>query len=143
MMMFTSNIVAKNTVKTADILGAISNQDSLKIFDIIATEKKIKINSQALQTKNGLTKKQYYSRMHELTKFGLVKRTLGIYQLTSFGKIVYSSKLKIDAAFKNYWLLKALDSIESTNEINSQARKALVKELVNDNVIKDILLCEN
>jgi hypothetical protein len=135
--------VAKNTIRTADILRAISIQDSLKIFDFIATEKKIKINSQALQTKNGLTKKQYYSRMHELTKFGLVKRTLGIYQLTSFGKIVFSSKLKIDAAFKNCWLLKALDSIESTNEINSQARKVLVKELVRDNVIKDILLCEN
>ena len=112
--------MAKNTVKTADILGAISNQDSLQLFNFIATEKKIKINSQALQTMNGLTKKQYYSRMHQLTKVGLVKRTLGIYQLTSFGKIVYSSKLKIDAAFKNYWLLKALDSIGSTNEINSQ-----------------------
>ena len=92
---------------------------------------------------NGLTKKQYYSRIHKLTKFGLVKRTLGIYQLTSFGKIVYSSKLKIDAAFKNYWLLKALDSIESTDEINSESRKTLIKELVKDNIIKDILLCEN
>ena len=135
--------MAKNTVKTADILGAISNQDSLQLFNFIATEKKIKINSQALQTLNGLTKKQYYSRMHELTKFGLVKRTFGIYQLTSFGKIVYSSKLKIDAAFKNYWPLKALDSIESTNRISSEAWKALVKELVKDNIIKDILLCEN
>ena len=135
--------MAKNTVKTADILGAISNQDSLQLFNFIATEKKIKINSQALQTMNGLTKKQYYSRMHELTKFGLVKRTFGIYQLTSFGKIVYSSKLKIDAAFKNYWPLKALDSIESTNRISSEARKALVKELVKDNVIKNILLCEH
>ncbi|MGA8844120.1 MAG: hypothetical protein WB511_11105 [Nitrososphaeraceae archaeon] len=128
--------MAKNTVKTADILDAISNQDSLKIFDFIAKEKKIKINSKALQTKNGLTKKQYYSRMHQLTKVGLVKRTLGIYQLTSFGRIVYSSKLKIDAAFKNYWLLKALDSIGSTNEINSQERKALVKEMVKDNMSK-------
>jgi hypothetical protein len=139
----TSYIVAKNTVKTADILGAISDRDSLQLFNFIATEKKIRINSQALQMMNGLTKKKYYSRMHELTKFGLVKRILGIYQLTSFGKIVYSSKLKIDAAFKNYWLLKALDSIESTNKVNSEARKALVKELVNDNVLKDILLYEN
>ena len=39
--------------------------------------------------------------------------------------------------------LKALDSIESTNEINLNARKVLVKELVRDNVIKDILLYEN
>jgi hypothetical protein len=138
----TSYIVAKNTVKTADILGAISDRDSLQLFNFIATEKKIRINSQALQMMNGLTKKQYYSRMRELTKFGLVKRTLGIYQLTSFGKIVYSSKLKIDAAFKNYWLLKALDSIESTNKVNSEARKALVKEMVNDNVLKEILLYE-
>jgi hypothetical protein len=134
--------VVKNTVKTADILDAISNKYSLQLFNFIATEKKIKINSQSLQTLH-LTKKQYYSRMHELTKNGLVKRNLGIYQLTAFGKVVYSSKLKIDAAFKNYWSLKAVDSIESTNKINLEARKALVKELVKDNVIKDILLCEN
>ena len=133
----------QNTIKAADIFHAISDQGALQIFNFIATEKKKKINSQTLQSLNGLTKKQYYSRMHELTKFGLVKRTLGIYQLTSFGKIVYSSKLKIDAAFKNYWLLKALDSIESTNKVNSEARKALVEEMVNDNVLKDILLCEN
>jgi len=123
-------------------LGAISNQDSLMIFSFIATEKKKKINSKAIQSSNGLTKKQYYSRIYELTKFGLVKRTLGIYELTSLGKIVYSSKLKIDAAFKNYWTLKAVDSIEA-NKVNSDARKALVKEVVKDKVIKDILLCEN
>ena len=123
-------------------MGAISNQDSLKIFSFIATVKKKKINSKAIQSSNGLTKKQYYSRIHELTKFGLVKRTLGIYELTSLGKIVYSSKLKIDAAFKNYWTLKAVDSIEA-NKVNSDARKALVKEVVKDKVIKDILFCEN
>jgi hypothetical protein len=123
-------------------LGAISNQDSLMIFSFIATEKKKKINSKAIQSSNGLTKKQYYSRIYELTKFGLVKRTLGIYELTSLGKIVYTSKLKIDAAFKNYWTLKAVDSIEA-NKVNSDARKALVKEVVKDKVIKDILLCEN
>jgi hypothetical protein len=131
--------VVQNTVKTADVLGAISNQDSLQIFNFIATKKKIKINSKAIQSSNGLTKKQYYSRMHELTKFGLVKRNFGIYQLTAFGKVVYSSKLKID--FQK--LLAAQSFRLSTNEINSEARKALVKELVRDNVIKDILLCEN
>ena len=132
----------QNTIKAADIFHAISDQGSLQIFNFIATEKKKKINSKAIQSSNGLTKKQYYSRIYELTKFGLVKRTLGIYELTSLGKIVYSSKLKIDAAFKNYWTLKAVDSIEA-NKVNSDARKALVKEVVKDKVIKDILLCEN
>lgn len=133
----------QNTIKAADIFHAISDQGALQIFNFIATEKEKKINSQTLQSLNGLTKKQYYARMHELTKFGLIKRTLGIYQLTSFGKIVYSSKLKINAAFKNYWQLKALDSLEVTNKINTKARKALVKELVKDNVIKNILLYEH
>jgi hypothetical protein len=132
----------RNPVTPADIFHAISHQGSLRIFNFIATEKKKKINSQTLQALNGLTKKQYYLRMHELTKFGLVKRTLGVYQLTSFGKIVYSNKLKIDAAFENYWSLKAVDSLEVTNKINSESRKTLVKELVRDNVIQNILLCE-
>ena len=133
----------QNSIKAADIFHAISDQGSLQIFNFIATEKKKKINSQTLQALNGLTRKQYYSRMHELMKFGLVKRTFGVYQLTAFGKIVYSSKLKIDAASKNHWSLKALDSLETTNKINSESRKTLIKELVKDNIIKDILLCEN
>ena len=133
----------QNTIKAADIFHAISDQGSLQIFNFIATEKKKKINSQTLQALNGLTRKQYYSRMHELMKFGLVKRTFGVYQLTAFGKIVYSSKLKIDAAFKHHWSLKALDSLETTNKINSESRKTLIKEMVKDNIIKDILLCEN
>ena len=133
----------QKTIKAADIFHAISDQGSLQIFNFIATEKKKKINSQTLQALNGLTKKQYYSRIHELTKFGLVKRTFGVYQLTAFGKIVYSNKLKIDAALKNYWSLKAVDSLEVTNKINSESRKTLIRELVKDNVIKDILLCEN
>ena len=108
----------QKTIKTADIFHAISDQGSLQIFNFIATEKKKKINSQTLQALNGLTRKQYYSRMHELMKFGLVKRTFGVYQLTAFGKIIYSSTLKIDAAFENHWSLKALDSLETTNKIN-------------------------
>ena len=133
----------QNTIKAADIFHAISDQGALQIFNFIATEKKKKINSQTLQALNGLTRKQYYSRMHELMKFGLVKRTFGVYQLTAFGKIVYSNKLKIDVASKNYWSLKAVDSLEVTNKINSESRKTLIKELVKDNIIKDILLCEN
>ena len=63
--------------------------------------------------------------------------------MTAFGKIVYSNKLKIDAALKNYWSLKAVDALEVTNKINSESRKTLIRELVKDNVIKDILLCKN
>ena len=65
----------QNTIKAADIFHAISDQGSLQMFNFIATEKKKKINSKAIQSSNGLTKKQYYSRIYELTKFGLVKRT--------------------------------------------------------------------
>lgn len=103
------------------ILSAISEKKGSDIFKSIATTT---ANTDVLITKLKLTRKQYYSRMSNLVRLGLVKRESGRYLLTSFGKVIYSSYLRlevgIDTALESYWKLKAVDSMEfpSTEERN-------------------------
>jgi predicted transcriptional regulator len=123
-----------------DIIRAISDEDSLKLFTFLATEKEKNTDTNTLISLNGLTKKQFYLRMQNLIRIGIVKRNSGVYQLTSFGQVIYFSKIKIDAAIKNYWALKVVDSFESTREISSEVRKKLINSVVRDKIIKEILL---
>lgn len=105
------------------IMSALSERKGLDIFKSIATATAT-ANTDVLITKLKLTRKQYYSRMSNLVKNGLVKRQKGRYLLTCFGKVIYSSYMsleaKIDEASDSYWKLKAMDSLEfhSTEERN-------------------------
>jgi predicted transcriptional regulator len=103
------------------ILSVISEKKGSDIFKSIASAT---AHTDVLITKLNLTRKQYYSRMSNLVKLGLVKRENGRYLLTSFGKVIYSSYMRlegrIDLALDSYWKLKAVDSMEfpSTEERN-------------------------
>src|SRR5690349_11115790 len=103
------------------ILSVMSEKKGSDIFKSIASAT---AHTDVLITKLNLTRKQYYSRMSNLVKLGLVKRENGRYLLTSFGKVIYSSYMRlegrIDLALDSYWKLKAVDSMEfpSTEERN-------------------------
>lgn len=120
------------------MLRILADKHCLKILTVIANDGNVA--SHTLQSTTGFSKKQHYSRIQQLIECGLVKRKHGVFSLTSFGKVIYRSKLKIDAAFKEYYTLKAVDSILATKEINDRNRKELINNIVNDNGIKMILL---
>ena len=120
------------------MLRILADKYCLKILTVIANDGNVA--SHTLQSTTGFSKKQHYSRTQQLIECGLVKRKHGIFSLTSFGKVIYRSKLKIDATFKEYYTLKAVDSILATKEINDRHRKELINNIVNDNGIKMILL---
>ena len=121
-----------------NILRILADKHCLKILTVIANDGNVA--SHTLQSTIGFSKKQHYSRTQQLIECGLVKRKLGIFSLTSFGKVIYRSKLKIDAAFKEYYTLKAVDSILATKEISDRNRKELINNIVIDNGIKMVLL---
>ena len=120
------------------ILRVLADTHCLNILTIIANDGNVA--SHSLKSKSGFSKKQHYSRTQQLVECGLVKRKHGIFSLTSFGKVIYRSKLKIDAAFKEYYTLKAVDSILATKEITERNRKELISNIVIDNGIKMVLL---
>ena len=122
---------------TAAVLKTIADDKSLELFSIVAREK---IDSRNLKTKMRITRKQYYSRLSRMTKAGLVRRKNGKYILTTFGKIVYESKVTIENALNNYWKLKAIDSLETSNEVPKEEQQKLIETLVDNEEIRGILV---
>jgi predicted transcriptional regulator len=131
----------------ADILSYICDERALLIFKAITLSQKN--DTHILITKLKLTRKQYYSSIQKLTRAGLVKRINGKYNVTSFGKVVFSAQEKleteIETAIKYYWELEAVDSIATKmsaqdEELFLQQRQKIIDDLIDSNEIKDILL---
>ena len=77
-----------------------------------------------------------------MTRAGLVKRRNGKYVLTTFGKIVYESKVTIENALNNYWKLKAIDSLETSNELPKEERQKLIETLLDNQGLKAVITRE-
>jgi hypothetical protein len=123
--------------QTADkVIAAISDKESLELFRIIAINNE---DSDGLRTKTNLTRKQYYSRLSRMTKAGLVRRKKGKHSLTAFGKVIYDAQTIIERAVNNYWRLKAIDSLEVSNDLPEEERIKLIDSLLDNNHIKEIL----
>src|SRR5919107_3052244 len=122
----------------ANILRAISDTMSLNLYKSIATSNGEK--GEDLLAKTKITRKQYYSRLSNLTKAGLIKRKHGRYSLTAFGKVVYDSEIAIENAFNIYWKLKAIDSIGISNELPKEEYSKIVDALIDNYEIKDMLI---
>ena len=123
-------------VSVVEILEAISDVKSLKLFNTIATKGG---NSEDLSVQLKLSRKEYYSRMSRLMKTGMVKRKNGKHFLTAFGKIVYDAQVTIRKAVESYWKLKAIDSIDLSDEITVKERDKLIHTLLDDAEIREIL----
>jgi predicted transcriptional regulator len=123
-------------VSVVEILEAISDVKSLKLFNTIATKGG---NSEDLSVQLKLSRKEYYSRMSRLMKTGMVKRKNGKHFLTAFGKIVYDAQVTVKKAVESYWKLKAIDSIDLSDEITVKERDKLIQTLVDYVEIREIL----
>jgi predicted transcriptional regulator len=119
-----------------DVLHAISDIKSLDMFCFIAKQS---VESHVLKQTKGLSMKQYYSRTQDLLDVGLIKRKKGRFSITAFGAVVYHAQLIIESGIKNYWKLKAIDSIQSSTDIREQERVKLIKSILGDNTIEKIL----
>jgi hypothetical protein len=53
--------------------------------------------------------------------------------------VVYHAQLVIESGIKNFWKLKAVDSIQSSTDIEEQERVKLIKSILSDNTIERIL----
>jgi hypothetical protein len=96
-------------------------------------------DSSILISSLNLTRKQYNSRISDLTNAGLVRRTNGKYFLTSFGKLVYEAIELMGRAVQHLSKIKAIDSIESRGFPASELSK-LIDTLINNSQIKEILV---
>ena len=126
-------------VSVEDVMKAVSDTKSLDMFRSIA---KGSIESEVLKQTKGLSKKQYYFRMRQLLKAGLVQRSKGSFSLTCLGAVVYHAQLIVEKGVNNYWKLKAIDSIQSSAEIGQNERMQLIKTMIDDSGIESILIAQ-
>jgi predicted transcriptional regulator len=126
----------KDYASVANILNAISDDKSLVLFKSIAID-----SSDFLISKVNLSCKQYYSRISNLIKSDLISRKNKRYFLTSFGKIVYDAQKRIEMAAEDHWKLKAIDSIERSDNrgLPAEEFKEIIDNLIKNQQIKDIL----
>jgi|SRR6187402_1322048 len=120
----------------AQVFESLSDNVSLELFTTIAHES---INSVILRNKIKITRKQYYSRLSKMMKAGLIKRSSGKLVLTAFGKIVNEVQTTVQNASKNQWKLRAIDSIELSDELPKEERKKLLESLIDNRQIREIL----
>jgi predicted transcriptional regulator len=122
---------------TATVLRTIADDKSMELFKTIAQGK---IDSESLKSKTKLTRKQYYSRLSRMIKAGLVRKKSGKYLLTTFGKIVFDVQLTVESALGSYWKLRAIDSLETSNELPKEEQQKLIDALLDNQEIKGILV---
>ena len=119
----------------ARVLNALSNDKSLILFDTIALEGG---DSQNIMKRSNVNRKEYYSRISALIKSGLVEKRNGKYYLTSFGEVALEARQLIGSAIKDYWRLKAINSIGL--ELPQQERNQIIEALIDKKEIKELLL---
>lgn len=125
------------TQTTATVLRTISDDKSMDIFKTIAQGT---IDSETLKSKTKLTRKQYYSRLSRMTKAGLVRKKSGKYLLTAFGKVVIDAETTVENALESYWKLRAIDSLEMSNELPKEEQQKLIDALLDNQELKGILV---
>jgi hypothetical protein len=118
------------------VFESLSDNVSLGLFTTIAHES---INSVVLRNKVKITRKQYYSRLSKMMKAGLIKRNNGKLVVTAFGKIVYKVQETLENASSNQWKLRAIDSIELSDELPGEERRQLLESLIDNKQLREIL----
>jgi DNA-binding HxlR family transcriptional regulator len=125
-----------------EIMKMVMNENTLKILNQIIDNNKNNNNNDNDKdgntltiTKIGLTRKQFYSKLNELTTRGLIKKEKGKYYLTTFGKLVYDLtseyKSKLDSVIEDCWKFKALDLLEISDEFNNDEKHKILEHLFN------------
>lgn len=116
------------------VLGCIADEKCRDILTIIHESKVLSIVSLKL------TRKQYYARLHKIITSGLVHKKNGLYQLTSFGKVVFDWHLKLKEITSNeYWKLAAVDILSSAGVPDSDRMK-VVNSLIQNEEVRRFLL---
>jgi hypothetical protein len=128
-------------ISIADVLDTISDDKSLVLFNTIALSNSD--GSDILISKLNLTRKQYYSRISKLVKVDLVVRRNRKYFLTSLGKMVYDAQKIIGNAVGDYWKLKAVDTLEITDQMPKEEYNEIINALIENEKIKEGLIIKS
>lgn len=115
-----------------EILKAMFDDNTLKILNQLI-ETNYTVGNTLLISKLDLTRKQFYTRLNELTTKGLIKKERGKYYITTFGKIIYEMtheyKNKLSSLIEDHWKFKAIDLLNISDELTKEERHKIINHL--------------
>lgn len=121
-----------------NVYKALSNESSVHLFTSIANSN---IGTQFSMTDFSLSKPQYYDKINDLRSAGLIFKLKGKYNVTSFGKVIFTLVKMLDKAAQEHWKLQAIDVMNSAKAMGTDKSK-VIDILLDDIEIKEILLKE-
>ena len=121
-----------------NVYKALSNESSVRLFTSIANSNN---GTQFPMTDFTLSKRQYYDRINDLRSAGLIFKLKGKYNVTSFGKVIFTLVKMLDKAAQEHWKLQAIDVMNSAKAMGTDKSK-VIDILLDDIEIKEILLKE-
>ena len=120
-------------ITESDVLKCISDEKCREMLGSIQERVPLSISNLKL------TRKQYYSRLHNLIICGLIQKTNGRYRLTSFGKVIFDWHVVIrDTISKEYWKLRAIDMLGSSGIPDSE-RSKMMDTLIENEKLRQFL----
>ncbi|MCL4436651.1 MAG: hypothetical protein M1387_08065 [Thaumarchaeota archaeon] len=126
---------ANNTKpKLESVLAALADEHSLKLFKQASTEL---IGGRGAPEKVGLTKKQFYTRLHRLIDLGLVERSGLSYRQTTLGSMVNNLQVKpLEESLAEYWNFLAIDEIKKSEAIPRQEQEKITRSILGKTALK-------
>ena len=124
------------SLTVASVLNTISDPLSVELFKSISEAGS---DSSALMSKTRLSRRQYYSRLSNFTRNGMLIKKNGKNYRTTFGRVVFHTLMTIEKAFVNYYKLMTIDSIGSYHDIPQEEYKKIIDTLITDPDIRQIL----
>ncbi|SMH72659.1 protein of unknown function [Candidatus Nitrosotalea okcheonensis] len=109
--------------KTMDLLSLLSKLHALKIFTLAKDGIKSHIGT---HSEIGLTKKQYYCRLNQLVKAGLLVKYDDMYNHTTLGKIIYHDYLlRLEKDISNSKHMEMVDVLNQSSKFSKDEIKEI------------------
>jgi predicted transcriptional regulator len=121
-------------VSTSDIFNVLSDNNSLMLFNAIASK-----SVEELIPKLNINEKQCTAIISVLTNVGLVRKQSDKIYLTSLGKVFHYAYLKLSNAMDNSWKLKCIDILEESDKVPRTEIHHIINIVIGDNIIREIL----
>ena len=121
-----------NDSSLSSIFSVLSDNDSLKIIDTIASRQ------QDLKIGDFDTPKRYYSRLSKLKKATIIRKKGKSYALTSFGSILHNTIQTIKQAQGLQWKLEVVDEID--DNLPQTERVSIIESLIPNKLMRNILI---
>ena len=124
--------LSTNDTSLSCIFSVLSDDDSLKIIDTIAS------SQQDLKMGDFDTAKRYYSRLSKLKKATIIRKKGKSYALTSFGSILYNTIQTVKQAQGLQWKLEVVDAIDEN--LPQKERTSIIESLIPNKLMRNILI---